>query len=136
MSKLSFEAFLALSSSPSSSVTVEEENNALLEATGLKSAFEETVEQEEALQGMKAQAQEELQDYAAFEGMAVKAAKLLEAKVSAVENLLQEMETAGLLPEQLAATKQRHVENAAAAVEAAKLHKQRLNKLLGDKKLK
>lgn len=130
-----YDAFLAYAST-SSSTTVEDENKILLADFGLLEDFEEMEQQELTLLKEKEQQEAQLAVFRQNKLAALKAAKLLEAKASVVENLVTEMEEAGLLPDQLEATKQRLAADAVAALEAAKLHKQRIAKLLGDKKLK
>jgi hypothetical protein len=131
-----YDAFLAYASTSSSSTTVEDENKILLEDFGLLQDFEEMEQQQLALLQLKEQQEAQLAVFRQNKLAALKAAKLLEAKASLVENLVTEMEEAGLLPDQLEATKKRLAADAVAALEAAKLHKQRIAKLLGDKKLK
>lgn len=130
-----YDAFLAYAST-SSSTTVEDENKILLADFGLLEDFEEMEQQELTLLKEKEQQEAQLAVFRQNKLAALKAAKLLEAKASLVENLVTEMEEAGLLPDQLEATKKRLAADAYAALEAAKLHKQRIAKLLGDKKLK
>lgn len=130
-----YDAFLAYAST-SSSTTVEDENKILLADFGLLEDFEEMEQQELTLLKEKEQQEAQLAVFRQNKLAALKAAKLLEAKASLVENLVTEMEEAGLLPDQLEATKKRLAADAVAALEAAKLHKQRIAKLLGDKKLK
>jgi hypothetical protein len=135
MNMSNYDAFLAYAST-SSSTTVEDENKILLADFGLLEDFEEMEQQELTLLKEKEQQEAQLAVFRQNKLAALKAAKLLEAKASLVENLVTEMEEAGLLPDQLEATKQRLAADAVAALEAAKLHKQRIAKLLGDKKLK
>jgi hypothetical protein len=135
MNMSNYDAFLAYAST-SSSTTVEDENKILLADFGLLEDFEEMEQQELTLLKEKEQQEAQLAVFRQNKLAALKAAKLLEAKASLVENLVTEMEEAGLLPDQLEATKKRLAADAVAALEAAKLHKQRIAKLLGDKKLK
>lgn len=131
-----YNTFLAYASSAKAEPSVKEDNLELLEDFGLLEDFEEMEQQELTLLQLKEQQEAQLAVFRQNKLAALKAAKLLEAKASVVENLVTEMEEAGLLPDQLEATKQRLAADAVAALEAAKLHKQRIAKLLGDKKLK
>lgn len=133
-----YDAFLAYASNSATKAepSVKEDNLELLEDFGLLEDFEEMEQQERELLALKEQQEAQLAAFRSNKVLALKAAKLLEAKASVVENLVTEMEEAGLLPDQLELTKQRLATDAVAAIEAAKLHKQRIAKLLGDKKLK
>jgi len=108
----------------------------LLEDAGLAGDYQELLEVEAVLNHQYNTAKAEVQTFAFMAEDAAYAANLVEQKAQAIESLVQEMETQGLLADQVSATKQSHLDSALASHLAAKAAKERVAKLLANKKIK
>ena len=108
----------------------------LLEDAGLAGDYQELLEVEAVLNQQYNTAKAEVQTFAFMAEDAAYAANLVEQKAQAIESLVQEMETQGLLADQVSATKQSHLDSALASHLAAKAAKERVAKLLANKKIK
>ena len=108
----------------------------LLEDSGLAGDYQELLETEAVVNQQFQTAKAEVQTFAFMAQDADYAASLVEQKAQAIESLVQEMEAQGLLADQVAATKQSHLDSALASHLAAKAAKERVAKLLANKKIK
>lgn len=108
----------------------------LLEDAGLAGDYQELLEVEAVLNQQYNTAKAEVRTFAFMAEDAAYAANLVEQKAQAIESLVQEMETQGLLADQVSATKQSHLDSALASHLAAKAAKERVAKLLANKKIK
>lgn len=108
----------------------------VLEEAGLVSDFTDLSDTYSEIKEQKKLAQTEVDKYQLIAIEAQIASDLVEAKAKAVESLITEMETQGLLADQLEATKQNHLDSALASHNAAKAAKERVARLLANKKIK
>lgn len=108
----------------------------LLEDAGLAGDYKELLETEAVVNQQFQTAKAEVQTFAFMAQDAAYAANLVEQKAQAIESLVSKMEAEGLLADQVAATKQSHLDSALASHLAAKAAKERVAKLLANKKIK
>jgi hypothetical protein len=109
---------------------------AILVDAGLDSDYQELLEVEVAIAAQLQVASDELAVFANMSSDAAYAVKLVEDKAQAIESLVAQMEAQGLLQDQVTATKQAHLDAALASHVAAKATKDRIAKLLANKKIK
>jgi hypothetical protein len=117
-------------------VDVEAAQAKLLVDSQLDAVYNDLLQVEEELKQERDIAEAEVKAFADAEADAALAAGLVEMKAQAIESLVDEMETSGLLVDQVAATKQGHVDAALVSINAAKMAKDRIAKLLANKKIK
>ena len=110
--------------------------DSILESAGLELDYQELLEAEAAVDAQSRLAASEIKVYEDMVADAKYAADLVEAKAQAIESLVANMEAQGLLTDQLEATKQGHFDTALSAHNAAKASKERIAKLLSNKKIK
>jgi hypothetical protein len=114
----------------------EAQEGALLERVGLERDYQDLLETE-ALIGAEARiAASQIKVYTDMVEDAEYAANLIETKAQAIEALVSDMEKQGLLANQLEATKQGHLDSAMVSHLAAKAAKERIARLLANKKIK
>lgn len=108
----------------------------LLEDSGLAGDYQELLETEAVVNQQFQTAKAEVQTFAFMAEDAAYAANLVQQKAQAIESLVSKMEAEGLLADQVTATKQSHLDSALASHLAAKAAKDRIAKLLANKKIK
>jgi len=108
----------------------------LLEDAGLSDEYQELLETEAVVNHQYNSAKAEVQTFAFMAQDAAYAANLVEQKAQAIESLVSTMEAEGLLADQVAATKQSHLDAALSSHLAAKAAKERIARLLANKKIK
>ncbi len=114
----------------------EDYTDKILADAGLASDYQELLEVEAGINQEFQAAQSETKKYQLMAVEADLAANLVEQKAKAIESLVSKMEAEGLLADQLEATKQSYLDNALSAHNAAKASKERIAKLLSNKKIK
>jgi hypothetical protein len=107
-----------------------------LENAGLLADYQELVQVEQAIKLDAEAAEAEVATYVAMKDEAIYAASLIEQKAQAIEHLVTEMETQGLLADQIEETKKNHLDSAMSSHLAAKAAKERVARLLANKKIK
>ena len=110
--------------------------DAILESAGLQSDYQELLEVEAAISAEAKNAASVINVYKDMVADAAYAASLVEAKAKAIESLITEMETQGLLADQIEETKKNHLDSAMSSHLAAKAAKERVARLLANKKIK
>ena len=110
--------------------------DAILEAAGLELDYQELLEVEAGVNVQARLAKSEVDVYKNMAADADYAANLVEEKAQAIESLVANMKKQGLLADQIEATKQSYLDNALSAHNAAKASKERIAKLLSNKKIK
>jgi hypothetical protein len=110
--------------------------DAILESAGLQSDYQELLEVEAAISAEAKNAASVINVYKDMVADAAYAASLVEAKAKAIESLITEMETQGLLADQIEETKKNHLDSAMSSHLAAKAAKERVARLLVNKKIK
>lgn len=110
--------------------------DAILEAAGLESDYKELLEVEAVIKQQAEISAAEVLVYKDMELDAAYAASLVEAKAQAIEALVTDMEKQGLLADQIEDTKKNHLDSAMASHLAAKAAKERIARLLANKKIK
>jgi hypothetical protein len=110
--------------------------DAILESAGLQSDYQELLEVEAAISAEAKNAASVINVYKDMVADAAYAASLVEAKAKAIESLITEMETQGLLADQIEETKKNHLDSAMSSYLAAKAAKERVARLLANKKIK
>jgi hypothetical protein len=116
----------------------ERENNIdrmLLDA-GLASDYQELLEVEAEINSEYKTALTQVNAYQLMAIEAEIAADLVEQKAKSIESLVSMMEADGLLADQIEATKKGHLDSAVVSHNAAKASKDRIAKLLANKKIK
>jgi len=108
----------------------------LLQDAGLSTDYQELLEVEAAVNQQYNTAKAEVQTFAFMAEEAAYAASLVEQKAQAIETLVTKMESEGLLADQVNATKQGHLDVALSSHNAAKAAKERVARLLANKKIK
>jgi hypothetical protein len=110
--------------------------DAILESAGLDSDYQELLEVEAVIAAQAKDAVSTINVYKDMVADAQYAADLVEKKAQSIESLVSMMEADGLLADQIEATKKSHLDSAVAAHNAAKAAKDRIAKLLANKKIK
>lgn len=112
------------------------EEDAVLVNSGLDSDYQELLEAEVEINKQHQAAKADVAAYSHMQWEAEYAASLVEAKAQAIESLVDDMNKQGLLADQIEATKQGHLDSALASHLAAKAAKERVARLLANKKIK
>jgi acetylglutamate synthase len=107
----------------------------LLDA-GLASDYQELLEVEAEINSEYKTASTQVNAYQLMAVEAEIAADLVEKKAQSIESLVSMMEADGLLADQIEATKKGHLDSMVASHNAAKAAKDRIAKLLANKKIK
>ena len=110
--------------------------DAILESAGLQSDYQELLEVEAAISAEAKNAASVINVYKDIVADAAYAASLVEAKAKAIESLITEMETQGLLADQIEETKKNHLDSAMSSHLAAKAAIERVARLLVNKQIK
>jgi hypothetical protein len=114
----------------------EDYTDKILADAGLASDYQELLEVEAGINQEFQSAQTETEKYQLMAVESELAASLVEDKAKAIESLVSKMEAEGLLADQIEATKQGYLDSALASHNAAKASKERIAKLLSNKKIK
>jgi hypothetical protein len=110
--------------------------DAILESAGLDKDYQELLEVEAGIKRQAEAAADEVLVYKDMELDAAYAANLVEQKAQAIESLVADMDKQGLLADQIEATKQGYLDSALSSHLAAKAAKERVARLLANKKIK
>lgn len=110
--------------------------DAILESAGLQSDYQELLEVEAAISAEAKKAASVINVYKDMVADAAYAASLIEAKAQAIEALVSDMDKQGLLADQIEETKKNHLDSAMSSHLAAKAAKERVARLLANKKIK
>ena len=110
--------------------------HAILEGAGLDQDYQDLVKVEASIKQQAEIAGAEVLVYKDMVADAAYATQLVEAKAQAIETLVAEMETQGLLADQIENTKKNHLDSALSSHLAAKAAKERVARLLANKKIK
>ena len=116
----------------------ERENNIdrMLSEAGLASDYQELLEVEAEINSEYKAASSQVNAYQLMAIEASIAADLVEKKAQSIESLVSMMEADGLLADQIETTKKSYLDSAVASHNAAKASKDRIAKLLSNKKIK
>lgn len=108
----------------------------MLEEAGLASDFADLSDVYSEIKEQHKVAKLEVDTYQLMAIEAEIAAEMVEKKAQSIESLVSMMEADGLLADQIEATKKGHLDSAVASHNAAKASKDRIAKLLANKKIK
>ena len=108
----------------------------MLEEAGLASDFTDLSDVYSEIKEQHKVAKLEVDTYQLMAIEAEIAAEMVEKKAQSIESLVSMMEADGLLADQIEATKKGHLDSAVASHNAAKASKDRIAKLLANKKIK